>query len=421
MKVRKIAFEVLNEIYIKKAYANLALNSAISSNDLSVIDRTFLTRVVYGTLQNSILLEYQLNKVTQQKKVKPKMRIVLLMSLYQLRYMEKVPSYATINEAVEIMKEMDGQQAANFANGVLRNLNRMEIHLDESMFKTTLEYYSVKYSHPLWLLQMMEKHYGEEITKKICEVNQTPPNVAMRVNTLKVSLESMLELPYFRRGKLAKYSLIYTAGNSLNDFSYLKKGEVFIQDESSQFVAEFLNPIENSTVLDMCAAPGSKSINLGILMKNTGKITALDLHPHRVKLIDNAVRTMGLSNIETKAMDATKVESLEKTYDYVLLDAPCSGYGVIRRKPDILLKNEQGDLDGLIQLQAALLEAAYRVMKNQGTLVYSTCTLNKKENNLQIESFLNRHEDLELVESRQIFPFEYDSDGFYMAKIKRKG
>ena len=267
---------------------------------------------------------------------------------------------------------------------------------------------------------MWIKQYGKENAYKICESLNRIPLQSARVNTLKTTKEEILKNSSFKEGNLAKNSLIYTKGNiaSCEEF---KKGLVTIQDESAQLVAEFMDPQPNDVILDMCAAPGSKTTHLGAIIKNQGVIKALDIHEHRVDLIKRNARRMGIICIDALCADATDLnDTFEKeSFDRILLDGPCSGYGVIARKNDIKYHMKSDDMDSCIKIQKELLDSATIYLKVGGTLVYSTCTLNKKENEKQIEAFLARHDNFKLIDEKTIFPFEYNSDGFYMAKLEK--
>ena len=213
--------------------------------------------------------------------------------------------------------------------------------------------------------------------------------------------------------------LFYKRGN-LAYTSYYKEGKVTIQDESSQLVARLLDPQKTDYVLDMCSAPGSKTTHLAALMENQGKIEAYDLYKHKVKLIEHNLKRLGVKNVHVQAGDSTKLieHYPPETFDLILLDAPCSGFGVLKRKPEIKY-HDSSVMDGLIPLQALLLENAYNLLKNDGTMVYSTCTINKKENGMMIEHFIQKHPDMKVIEQRTILNYEYHTDGFYMCKMKK--
>lgn len=420
MKVRELAFKVLWDILKDDSYSNIALDKALRDEPLSIVDKKFLTMLVHGTLQRYSSLEYEIKQVTKGKEVKDKMKLMLIMSLYQLRYMDKTPSYAIINEAVEFMKSIDGKAGASFTNGVLRTLTRENHKPKISDFPSYLHYLSVAGNTPMFICKMWNSQYGGEIVKEIIKTNLKEAPLALRVNTLKAKKEDLLN-QYLVDGNLASSAIIYKGSKRISELDEFKEGLISVQDESGQLVAPLLDPKEGEVILDMCAAPGSKTGHIAELMKNKGTIYALDLHEHRVKLLNDGMKRLGVEIVQAKAMDATKLESeFEKeSFDRILLDAPCSGLGVVRRKPDILRKITPQKIDDIMKDQINLLNSADQYLKVNGILVYSTCTINKNENERQIAKFIENHPNYELIEEKTILPFEYDSDGFYLAKLKK--
>ena len=363
MNVRLIALNALIDIISKKGYSNLVVNQTINKSNLSPQDRSLLTKIVYGTLQNYYLLEWEVNKYISNK-TNSKIKLLLLMSCYQLRFLDNVPSYAIINEAVSITKVIHCSWAAGFVNAVLRKLNDNPQGPKLDDFKAEFEYYSIKYSYPYWLIKMWVKHYGEEVTLKILQ-DKREPNISLRVNTLKTTKENLLKNPSFIEGNLSPDALIYKGEEGLGTLQELKDGLVVVQDEASQMSALTLNPSKNTRVLDMCAAPGTKSTHLAQIMENTGEITAIDLHEHRVELIKESLIRLGVNSVKTLVYDSTKLEELyqNESFDYILLDAPCSGFGVAKRKPDILINTHQESLDEIINLQSKLLKVTSNLLK----------------------------------------------------------
>lgn len=410
------AYRILNQYFEDESFLNIALNEKLKKSELKREDKDLCTTIVYGTIQNLLAIQYQLQPYIKGKRVKKKIKTLLYLSLYQLMYLDKIPEYAVINEAVNIAKKQ-GYQTSKFVNAVLRNFVRNERRSLEDLDE--LERISIETSHPLWMVKMFNKQYGLEKTKKICLEDNTPPTRSGRVNTLKASKEELLKEGCFKEGTLSKDALLYDKGN-LALTSYFKEGKVTIQDESSQLVARLLDPQKKDYVLDMCSAPGSKTTHLSALMENQGKIEAYDLYEHKVKLVEYNLRRLGVKNVHIQAGDSTKLKEVypEKTFDRILLDAPCSGFGVLKRKPEIKY-HDSSIMDGLVSLQALLLENAYYLLKNDGTMVYSTCTINKKENELMIQKFIEKHPDMEVVKQRTILNYEYHTDGFFMCKMKK--
>ena len=410
------AYRILNQYFEDESFLNIALNEELKKSELKREDTDLCTTIVYGTIQNLLAIQYQLQPYIKGKRVKKKIKTLLYLSLYQLMYLDKIPEYAVINEAVNIAKKQ-GYQTSKFVNAVLRNFVRNERRSLEGLDE--LERISIETSHPLWMVKMFNKQYGLEKTKKICLEDNTPPTRSGRVNTLKASKEELLKEGCFKEGTLSKDALLYDKGN-LALTSYFKEGKVTIQDESSQLVARLLDPQKTDYVLDMCSAPGSKTTHLSALMENQGKIEAYDLYEHKVKLVEYNLRRLGVKNVHIQAGDSTKLKEVysEKTFDRILLDAPCSGFGVLKRKPEIKY-HDSSIMDGLVSLQELLLENAYYLLKNDGTMVYSTCTINKKENELMIQKFIEKHPDMEVIKQRTILNYEYHTDGFFMCKMKK--
>ena len=414
MKAREKAYNLLCEIILNKQYSNLILRKEL--NEFDEQDKRFITNIVYGTMQNYLYVRYLWENYVE-KSIAKDIAILMDMSIYQIEFMDKVPTYAVVNEAVEIASQLHKGKYKSMVNAMLRRFMREE---KREITGDDLTQLSILTSHPLWLVKMWNKQYGYEVTKKICYDNQEVPTLACRVNTLKSSKSELLINKKFREGYLSKDALLYEGGNIANTKEFLE-GLITIQDESSQCVALMVDPKENERVLDVCAAPGTKTTHMAQLMKNTGEIIACDIHEHRVELIHNSMKRMGLNCIHPQQLDGTLAhESFEaESFDRILVDAPCSGYGVLKRKNDIKVHMEPSDMDEIIPLQASILESVSSLVKKEGILVYSTCTLNKKENEKQVEKFLKNHEEYTLLEMRTIFPYEYHSDGFFMAKFKK--
>ena len=422
MQARKLAYSILNSVYKDKGFVNLLLNNALNESNLKPNDKGLVTNIVYGVLQNSMYLDYVIRHYCVDKKVDARMRTLLKCAFYQMYFMDKIPNYALVNETVEIAKNELGLQASKFANAVLNNAIRNPFTLKQSDFKDELSYLCMKYSHPEWLIRMIGKHYGMDKAMSYMKSNVTPPPLSLRVNTLKTSVEEMLKVPYFKKGNLSPVGLFYTGDEPIGNVKEFLEGLVTVQDESGQMVAEIMDPKENCSILDMCAAPGSKTFHMASKIQNKGKIVAIDLYEHRIQLLKNQIKRLGATSVIPVCYDSTKLleKYQEESFDYVLLDAPCSGYGVVRRKPDLLVNIDQKDLDGILSLQKELIDVAVKLVKKQGTLVYSTCTLNKKENESQVEYLLNKYPNFKVVEQKVIFPDEFDSDGFFICKLVRE-
>lgn len=413
---RQIALEILLKYKQEQSYLNLTINSYFNNHNLSREQKDFITRVVYGTVQNMLYLEYLLEPFIKVR-VKAFEKMLLLMSMYQHIYMDQIPDYAIVNEAVALAKRKKGIKTSQFINAVLKNAMNQQRSLDEL---DDIQRLSIETSHPLWMVKMFIKQYGLEETKKICYANNEVPYKTARVNTLKTNREDILKSEKWKKGELSEDCLYYSGGNIAYTKEF-KDGFLTIQDESSQLVARLLNPQPHDYVLDMCCAPGSKTSHLAALMNNRGKIDAYDLYEHKVPLVEKQMKRLGVEIVDVKAFDSTHLIDIypKNTFDKILLDGPCSGLGVLARKPEIKY-HDSSKMDEIIKIQEKLLENAYFLLKNHGRIVYSTCTINKKENEKQIELFIKNHLDMKVIEEKTILPYQYHSDGFYMCLMEKE-
>ena len=413
---RQIALEILMKYKQEKSYLNLTINTYFERLSLSKESKNLITQLVYGTVQNQIYLEYMLKPFIKGR-VKAFEKMLLLMSLYQHYFLNNIPDYAIVNEAVNLSKKKKGMKTSQFINAVLKNAFQNKVSLDDL---EDIEKLSVETSHPLWLIKKFYKKYGYEKTKKICYANNEIPYKSARINILKCTKKDILKNSLFQEGKLSQDCVYYNGGNIAHTDEF-KKGLITIQDESSQLVARLLEPTSQDYVLDMCCAPGSKTSHLAMIMHNKGQIVAYDLYDHKIQLVERQMARLGVDIVECHAYDSTHLIDLysDQTFDKILLDAPCSGLGVLARKPEI--KYHDSDImDEIIKIQEKLLENAYVLLKNGGNMVYSTCTINKKENEKQIQAFIKRHSDMMILQEQTILPYEYHSDGFYMCLLKKE-
>ncbi|PKM89747.1 MAG: 16S rRNA (cytosine(967)-C(5))-methyltransferase RsmB [Firmicutes bacterium HGW-Firmicutes-10] len=412
MIAREEAYHILTQVVVHKQYANLLLKNCKGDP----VDMPLITRIVYGTLQHFRFLEYQWADLISKR---PPEEIVVLinMSVYQKYMMDKVPPYAIINEAVSIAKKVLKGQYAGLVTAILRQV--LTRHSRPVILENKAEQLATETSHPVWLVHMWRKQLGEEATEVICHKNNLTPPLYVRVNTLRSNLDEVLSTGLFTVSDDQLGSLI--ADPKVVKHDIFTSGKVIIQDENSQRVCVFADVKPNEIVMDVCSAPGTKTVQLAAMMQNKGKILALDVHPHRIKLVDQLVERSGAAIISTLVADATNLPQSIKgsIFDTVLIDAPCSGLGVLRRKPDIKMTIMPSDLDQIQKLQESILKESSGCVKVGGKLIYATCTINKKENQQQISSFLLTHPQFELVEEQQYLPHQNDADGFYMAKLIR--
>ena len=434
---RQLAYDVLIDIQKNGAYANLALDKALLRSKLNKSDRRLATELVYGCTKMQLHLDQIIKSYCDLKKVDKKTLQLLRMAVYQMTYLEKIPDHAIINETVELSKKV-GLHSDKFINGVLRSMLREEKPIKwPDKRKQRNQYIAKWYSFPQWLIDGWVKEYGFADTERLCEYFNNPAQTWIRVNTLKATAEEIksvfehLNIEYVQHPALPEAFCLKSL-QKIKQSSLFKQGKIIVQDLSAMLPALVLNPSKGNQVLDMCAAPGGKTTYLSAIMNNSGSIMACDLHPHRVELIEHNVKRLGVENVRCYAGDATALpDDCYVRFDAVLLDAPCSGLGVLNRRADLRWRIRKSSLPEIEQLQEQLLDAACHYLKPQGTLVYSTCTLNKNENEYQIKRFLEKHPNFECVpfeclgetcESGQktIYPYIDQTDGFFIAKLVRK-
>lgn len=413
---RQLALEILLKFKQEQSYLNLTINHYFQRYTLTRQQKDLITRIVYGTVQNMLLLEYIL-KPHLHMRVKTFEKMLLLMSLYQHEMMDAIPDYAIINEAVELAKKKKGMKTSRFIHGVLQNVFQSSYQLDDL---PPLERLSIETSHPLWLVKMLNKQYGDKETKRICHAFLEVPRHCARVNTLLISREELLKDNHWQKADLSPDGLYYT-GHHIASSEAFQKGYVTVQDESSQLVARLLNPSKQDYVLDMCCAPGSKTTHLAMLMNNQGCIEAYDLYEHKIHLVEKQLTRLHVQNVKTHVGDSTTLMQVypQETFDKILCDAPCSGLGVLARKPEIKY-HDSSSMDEIMVIQEKLLENAYFLLKKGGNIVYSTCTINKKENEKQIEKFITKYPDMKKRKEVTILPYQYHSDGFYMCLLEKE-
>ncbi|MEH7011968.1 16S rRNA (cytosine(967)-C(5))-methyltransferase RsmB [Neobacillus niacini] len=441
--VREAAMDLLESIEKNQSYSNLLLNSTIEKNKISPIDIGLLTELTYGTLQRRMCLDYFIKPfIKNSKKLENWVHQLLRITLYQMVYLDKIPDRAAIYEAVEIAKKRGHKGIAGMVNGVLRSIQREGLPSMEEV-SDPIERLSIETSHPEWLVKRWVNQFGYERTKEMCEVNLTAPLQTARVNLTKTTVRECIEDLDEEGFLIEKSPIIPEAIRAMKGnlaFSRaFKKGMITIQDESSMLVAYALAPHENELILDACAAPGGKTTHIAETMKLTGGVISLDLHEHKVKLINENAKRLGLGNIKTIAMDSRNAaEHFEKEYfNRILLDAPCSGLGVMRRKPDMKYTKKEQDLYQLSTIQLNLLDSVSPLVKKGGILVYSTCTVDKEENENTVFKFLQEHPEFEVdvtLKERmpeaiqplvtegllQILPQDFGSDGFFIACLRKK-
>ncbi|HZG84475.1 16S rRNA (cytosine(967)-C(5))-methyltransferase RsmB [Paenibacillus sp.] len=444
---REIALEALTAVEQEGAYSNLALNAALTRHKPEPREAGLATELVYGTIQRLQTIDAVLGAHLAKgvSKLQPWVRSLLRLSAYQLLYLDRVPAHAAVSEAVSIARRRGHAGVSGLVNAVLRKLAANPGRPAAPAGLDDAARIAFEESHPEWLIREWVRAFGAERAGRIAAANNEPPKASVRVNRLKLTRAELIER-LAASGVAAEPSavsydgvVVTSGGNAAHGDAYAQ-GLCTVQDESSMLVAALVDPEPGMRVLDCCAAPGGKSTHLAERMEDEGEIIACDIHPHKRELIDAAARRLGLRSVETVVIDAAKLhERFEAgSFDRVLLDAPCSGFGVIRRKPDIKWTKTRGDVDAIAETQKAILRSAAKLVKPGGALVYSTCTLEPKENEEQIAAFLAEHPEFapdprlpsgippKVAEAcaagpgmLRVTPEQFGSDGFFMARLVR--
>lgn len=398
------------------------------SGGLSAEDAALTTALIYGTLQNRLLIDFYLQSISSMplKKAMPQVLDALRLGAFQVLFLDRVPDNAAVDETVKLAKKAGGPRAGGYANAVLR---RLIVLRDEGSLPqpagTAAERLSIRYSHPIWFVQAMLERLGEDGCEALLRADNAPAKTTLRVNTLKTSpcaLISLLEeqgVSCRPVDGLANALETEHLGNP-ERLDAFQNGLFYIQDVAAQRCVAALAPAPGSFVIDMCAAPGGKTLLCAQLMENRGRILAMDIHPHKAELIEKNADKYGVNIIRAVAADASKpVEQLRESADCVLCDVPCSGLGVIRKKPDIRFK-DPADAAQLPALQSAILRTAAGYVKPGGRLVYSTCTLLRQENEEVVERFLQSSPEWKAESMQTLWPHIDGTDGFFIARLSRR-
>ena len=412
---RQTAFDILTKIRRDSSYSNLTVDNALADSSLNATDSSFVSALVYGVLERSHTLDYQLSINLKQplKKLKPQVYTALQLGAYQILFMDKVPVSAAVNESVKLVKSNGCSFAGGLVNAVLRNISKNGLCLPDESDKAS--YYSVAYSFPIELVKFWIKSYGEDNAKGIMSCCSGRPPLTVRVNTLKTDIDSLID--EFRSAGIEiekgviENSLNIGKCGSIEKLDSFINGKFHVQDAASQICVAALDPKPAQTVVDLCAAPGGKSFTMAQKMKNTGEIIACDIHNHRLDLIRDGASRLGITNITCICNDATAYSPDVPLADRVLCDVPCSGLGIIRRKPEIRNK-PLDDLKALPPIQLKILENASGYVKLGGRLVYSTCALNPKENENVCKKFLESHPEFKVVTPSFLPDDTFVRDGF---------
>ena len=436
MDARSTVIKLLLKMESDSAYSNILLDQAFGESGLSERDKSFAAALFYGVTERKMTLDHIISQYCSSgiSSLKPEVLAVLRCGIYQILYMDSVPDSAAVNESVKLCKKLGQFGAAGLVNGLLRNFIRKDKRVDYSGMNP-VERLAMEYSAPQWIARKFLEEYGEQNAKKALKASIGAPPVYARVNTVRVKDEELVTalkkegVTAEQYPRLAGCIRIEKAGD-IERLSAYKEGLFHIQDVSSQLCCHTLRPILNETVLDICAAPGGKSFTLAELMSNSGRVIAMDLYEQRVGLIEKGAARLGLKIVEGRINNATRFNEELPQADRVLCDVPCSGLGVIRRKPEIKYKDEK-EFEDLPRLQKAILDISAGYVKVGGTLVYSTCTLSRAENDEVAQAFAESHPDFspivqpipyadaESSYKRTFFPEENGGDGFFTASFRR--
>lgn len=402
---RKIAFDILREVLIHKQYANVSLKR-VDHPSIALI-----TQLVYGTLQqyDFCLFQWQDNIKSPLKK---DIEILINFSVYQHIFVDKLPDYAIVDEANNLSKKLFGGRYQKLVNAVLRKSFKQEIkQVDES----SIENIARKYSFQPWIIEMWVKQYGRDMALDFAISSNQRSQIYVKENPFSNDTYNLFEMKETDVEGCTIVDRTFLASESF------KHGKYIIQDKNAQQVSHFVDVKPNDRVLDACSAPGGKSVSMAIKMKNQGEIVAIDLYDHRIELIHNLIEKTNISIIKPMQLDATQAHHHfeEKSFDGVLVDAPCSGLGVLKRKPEIKHFLQGEDIDQLVLLQQQILTSVSSLVKKDGWIVYSTCTLNKKENEKQAEWFEKQFPNFTKLDEKFLNPRTTDADGFYMVKFVR--
>ncbi len=431
MNVKQVAINLISQVD-KGAYSNIALNETFKTLDINSKEKAFITEIFYGVIRNKKFLGYIIERHTKEIK-KEWIRNLLRISIYQITFMNS-DNKGVVWEATELSKKKYGMTISKFINGTLRNYLRNK---DTELKRLDDEKnYEVLYSIPKWFYDTLEKQYGDNNLKKAITSLKKIPYLSVRVNKLKYNekeFEKFLEKNNIQIIK--KVDTVYYVNSGLIIISEeFKTGKIIAQDASSYLAAKNLGVLSNELVLDICAAPGGKTAVLAEQMENKGEIIAIDIHQHKIKLIETNMKKLGIDIIKAIVIDARNVNKQGRKFDKILVDVPCSGYGVIRKKPEILYSKNRENIEELAKLQLEILNSAADILKDGGELIYSTCTITDKENTNNIEKFLKERKQFK-VEKLYIpenVSGDYDKlggfcinykeeimDNFYIIKLKK--
>lgn len=425
------AVKLLGKTFSKGGYSNILLDKALKESGMNEQEKAFCAALYYGVLERKITLDHIISKYSKYKisKINPVILNILRIGIYQLKFMDNIPDSAAVNESVNIAKKMKLTKLSGFVNAVMRSFIRdnKQIEYPEEKIKK----FSVKYSAPEWLVQILCENYSDNQTKSLLEGSVQKPPVTVRINNLKGLQDEILsELREFEPKATALDGCFEINCGDVIKSDGFKSGLFHVQDIASQLCCKALDPTPGEIILDLCSAPGGKAFTMAELSEDKAKIYAFDIHEHRVKLIQKGAERLGIKSINAITGNGAVYNEKIPKADKILCDVPCSGLGVIRRKPEIKYKKYE-EFEKLPDIQYNILENAVKYLKIGGELVYSTCTVNPQENGGVIDKFLREHKNfmgIGFLEAMgqpfgeykaTLFPENFGCDGFFISKIKR--
>ena len=441
-KAREIALKALYKIEKEDAYSNIALNQVLKENkNIDERDVGLISELVYGTITWKLTLDEIIKKYSniKLKKISVWILNILRMGIYQIIFLDKIPKSAAVNESVNLAKRYGHKSSSNFVNAILRKVS-VNDYKELEEIKDDKERISKTTSMPMWIIEELLKQKDIKEVEEICKNSNLKPNTSIRINKLKTDKKDFEEILKGRKieyleGSLEDFVVLKKIKN-IENIDLFKEGFFTVQDEGAGLIVDVLAPKEGECILDACSSPGGKTTYIAEKMKNKGKIEAWDIHEHRVKLVQNAAKRLGINIIQAKTQDATEFnQDLVGKFDKILLDVPCLGLGVIKRKPDIKWKRKKEDIEEITKIQKAILDNCSKYLKKKGELVYSTCSILKEENEDIIEGFLKENSQFEFCKENEknygnivifgekdkyinIYPSN-ENDGFFICKLRK--
>ena len=441
-KAREIALKALYKIEKEDAYSNIALNQVLKENkNIDERDVGLISELVYGTITWKLTLDEIIKKYSniKLKKISVWILNILRMGIYQIIFLDKIPKSAAVNESVNLAKRYGHKSSSNFVNAILRKVS-VNDYKELEEIKDDKERISKTTSMPMWIIEELLKQKDIKEVEEICKNSNLKPNTSIRINKLKTDKKDFEEILKGRKieyleGSLEDFVVLKKIKN-IENIDLFKEGFFTVQDEGAGLIVDVLAPKEDECILDACSSPGGKTTYIAEKMKNKGKIKAWDIHEHRVKLVQNAAKRLGINIIQAKTQDATEFnQDLVGKFDKILLDVPCLGLGVIKRKPDIKWKRKKEDIEEITKIQKAILNNCSKYLKKKGELVYSTCSILKEENEDIIEGFLKENSQFEFCKENEknygnivifgekdkyinIYPSN-ENDGFFICKLRK--